>query len=462
MPLVKAGRLLAVLSVQQSQPRAWTSAEVRLTREAAERTWAVLERARAEAELARSRERLHQAEKSAALGALLAGVSHELNNPLSIITAQASLLQRRPEGPDVAARAGAIAEAAGRCGRIVKTFLAIARQRHMAPAPTDLNAVAAAALELSAYDLRQAGVQVERALDPALPLIRADGDQLRQVLFDLVANAHQAMAGHAGPRRLTLRSGAGADGGVWVEVADTGPGVAEEHRGRIFEPFFTTKPQGGGMGVGLSFAQGLVEAHGGELALADGEEGCDLPGDAAGGRLVQKNLRSFTVTACGPAWAKAALLKLGPCRPSGGEREKPSASVGMPSALRLTCRSPSRSCHAWMAYSPTGTSGRVTVTTPSCARDRARDGAVVGEEGLGPAHVQPHPAVAALHPLDGDHEVGAGGLEGGGGGRRLDGGREEQGGDHGEGPFSGVRRRRGPQTPETSGWGPRVSPAACG
>ena len=284
VPLVKAGRLLAVLSIQSHAPRVWTPGEVRLAREVAERTWAVLERARAEAELARSRERLHQAEKLAALGSMLAGVSHELNNPLSIITAEATLLQRRPEGPEVARRAAMIADAAGRCARIVQTFLAIARRKAVARGPVDLNAVAAAALEQAEPDLRAAGVEVVCELDPALPTLRADADQLRQVALHLVLNARQAMAGRDGPRRLTVRTLAGPERTVRLEVADTGPGVAPEHRRRIFEPFFTTKPQGGGAGVGLSFVQGLVEAHGGALTLGDSESGAlfrvTLPVDA--------------------------------------------------------------------------------------------------------------------------------------------------------------------------------------
>ncbi len=283
-PLVKAGRLLAVLSVQTSTPRAWTPAEVRLTCEVADRTWAVLERARAEAELARSRERLQEAEKLAALGSMLAGVSHELNNPLSIITAEATLLQRRPEGPDVAHRAAMIADAAGRCARIVQTFLAIARRKAVVRSRVDLNAVAAGALELAEPELRAAGVAVVRELDPELPVIRADADQLRQVLLHLLINARQAMQDQAGPRRLVVRTRSGPEGAAILEVADTGPGVPPEHRRRIFEPFFTTKPQGVGAGVGLSFVQGLVEAHGGALALGESDAGAlfrvILPGDA--------------------------------------------------------------------------------------------------------------------------------------------------------------------------------------
>lgn len=272
-PLVKEGRLLAVLSVQQSAPRAWSAAEVRLVREVAERTWAVLERARAEAELARSRELLHQSEKLAALGAMLGGVGHELNNPLSIIAAQAALLQRTPEGAEVGRRAQVIAEAADRCARIVRTFVAIARQTGVRPARTDLNAVVRAALDLAGADLRAAGVGVERAFDPALPALWADGDQLRQVVLNLVRNACEAMASTPGPRRLEVRTAREGEGALRLEVADTGPGVAAEHRGRIFDPFFTTRPQGAGVGLGLSSSRGVVEAHGGALTLVDSPAG---------------------------------------------------------------------------------------------------------------------------------------------------------------------------------------------
>ena len=226
------------------------------------------ERKRAEAELERSREALYQNEKLSALGSLLAGVSHELNNPLSIVVAQAVMLERQARDSELAERAFKIRKAADRCARIVQTFLAMARQKRPERAPVDLNAVATAALDLAEYGLRTEGIAVARAFDPALPLIAADSDQLHQIIINLVINAQHALAGQGGARTVTLTTARGPDPAtVILEVADNGPGVPEAVRRRIFEPFFTTKSQGEGTGVGLSFSQGLAEAHGGRLTL---------------------------------------------------------------------------------------------------------------------------------------------------------------------------------------------------
>ncbi|PSJ38930.1 hybrid sensor histidine kinase/response regulator [Allosphingosinicella deserti] len=225
---------------------------------------------RAERELERSREALYQSEKLNALGSLLAGVSHELNNPIAIILAQAELLELQTAGTDAAGRAGKIRRAAERSARIVQTFLAMARQRSPQHAPVSINDVVNAALDLTEYGLRSNGVQLERRLACGLPLLMADADQLHQVIVNLIVNAQQAMQGQSGLRALYVSTARGDDPGtVKVDVADTGPGVPIELRRRIFEPFFTTKPQEMGTGVGLSFSQGLVEAHGGKLEVHD-------------------------------------------------------------------------------------------------------------------------------------------------------------------------------------------------
>jgi two-component system NtrC family sensor kinase len=232
----------------------------------------ITEQKRAEAELRRSRDALHQAEKLAAMGSLLAGVSHELNNPLAAVIGQAIMLEEDLAGRPEAQRAARIRAAAERCGRIVQTFLAMARQRPPQRAPLCLNDVVANALELTDYALRTAGVTIERQLDPALPRIEADADQLHQVVVNLIINAQQALEGAHGERRLTLRTDADQQR-VHLHIADTGPGVPPELRGRIFEPFFTTKPTGVGTGIGLSFALGIVEAHQGRIALMPSERG---------------------------------------------------------------------------------------------------------------------------------------------------------------------------------------------
>ncbi|MFN3513831.1 MAG: PAS domain S-box protein [Phenylobacterium sp.] len=226
----------------------------------------------AEAELTRSREALHQSEKLNALGSLLAGVSHELNNPLSVVVGQSLMLEEAVTDPQSAERAAMIRRAAERCSRIVQTFLAMARQKPPARTALDLNQTVSMALELAEYGLRTGDVEVRRDLAAGLPPADADPDQISQVVINLVLNAQQALQASEGARVLTVRTrhdpGAAA---VVVEVSDNGPGVAPEIRSRIFEPFYTTKPQGQGTGVGLSFSLGVVEAHGGRLELVTGE-----------------------------------------------------------------------------------------------------------------------------------------------------------------------------------------------
>ena len=221
---------------------------------------------RVEAELARQRQILHQNEKMSALGSLLAGVAHELNNPLSVVVGHASLLEDFVADLAIRERAVKIRTAADRCARIVRTFLAMARSKPRQRTAVQLNDTIGEALEIVAYGLRTADIEIVRALAPDLPAVAADGDQLHQVFANLFVNAQQALQSVPPPRRLTVTSGFDEET-VWVEVADNGPGVPADLASRIFEPFFTTKPQGVGTGVGLSVCHGIVAAHGGEIRL---------------------------------------------------------------------------------------------------------------------------------------------------------------------------------------------------
>jgi PAS domain S-box-containing protein len=234
----------------------------------------VTDRKRAEQELARSREALHQSEKLAALGSLLAGVSHELNNPLAAIVGQAEMLKEDSGGTVFETRARKIGAAAERCARIVQTFLAMARQKDAQRSLIDLNEVVASSLEITEYALRTAGIAVRVTLGTLLPKVLGDRDQLHQVLVNLIVNAQQAMeGGETFDKTLTLRTSVSQSGAVLLDVSDTGPGVPDKARGRIFEPFFTTKPQGVGTGIGLSFSHGIVEAHGGTITLETSRRG---------------------------------------------------------------------------------------------------------------------------------------------------------------------------------------------
>jgi PAS domain S-box-containing protein len=227
------------------------------------------EKKRAEAELERQREALLHNEKMSALGSLLTSVAHELNNPLSVVVGQATMLEELSGGSAEAVRAAKIRAAADRCARIVKTFLAMARSKAPERREVQVNEVIRAALEIAAYGLNSTGAQIELQLAPDLPPLWADADQLHQVFTNLIINAKQAMQSAPGSRRLTIRTRADAErDAVMIEVEDTGPGIAPELGERIFEPFFTTKPQGVGTGIGLSVSKRIVAAHGGEIGVS--------------------------------------------------------------------------------------------------------------------------------------------------------------------------------------------------
>ena len=211
---------------------------------------------------------LLQTEKIATMGSLLAGVAHELNNPLAVVSGNAELLRARVTDPDLVRRADRIKDATDRCVRIVRNFLALARQRPPERSVVSLAGVVRGAVELLGYQLRTDDVQVTIDLPERLPTLWADEHQLHQVLVNLIGNAHHAMRRQSGPRAITIRARHDAERGqIRIEVGDTGPGIAPDVRAKIFEPFFTTKPVGEGTGLGLSLCRGIVEEHRGTIAV---------------------------------------------------------------------------------------------------------------------------------------------------------------------------------------------------
>ncbi len=258
------------------------------------------ERRRAEDEINRQREALRQSEKLTAMGSLLAGVAHELNNPLAIVMGRASLLEAKCTDPRLQADVVRIREAAERCGRIVRTFLSMARKKPSERTDVCLNDLVRGAVDLLQYNLRTSGIEVTLQLAPQLPTVRADADQLGQVVLNLLVNAQQALTQPNAPVRPPLRvrvesgvlpGSGGATGQVWLRVCDNGPGVAEVHRQRIFDPFFTTKPEGAGTGLGLAVSRSVAREHAGELAL-------DTAPSPLGGACF---LLSLPITAAAPA-----------------------------------------------------------------------------------------------------------------------------------------------------------------
>ncbi len=236
------------------------------------------ERVQAQAVIERQRDALRQSEKLTAMGSLLAGVAHELNNPLAIVMGRASLLEEKTAGSELAEDAGRIREAAERCGRIVRTFLNMARSKPAERAPVSVNELIRAAAELLQYGLRSHGIQLRLELAPGLPQVQADADQLGQILLNLIVNAQQSLAAVDGERLLVVGSGLEQrrrerEPRIWVRVQDNGAGVPEPLRASIFEPFFTTKPEGLGTGLGLAVSRSLAREHGGELQLESPPEG---------------------------------------------------------------------------------------------------------------------------------------------------------------------------------------------
>jgi PAS domain S-box-containing protein len=278
---LRAARAAAPLSVEyRMQTRAgneiWIRDEARFVA-AGERTVArvqgmlqnVTELRRAQVEMARQRETLHQTEKIAVMGQLLAGVAHELNNPLSVVLGQGALLRRELAGRAEEARAERIEQAATRCARIVRSFLALARQQPPSRAAVAIDALIGEVVDLLVYTLRVDGIEFHADVAPDLPVISADGHQLQQVLINLVSNAHHALKHVAPPRRLSVSSR--YDSGsreIVIDVEDNGPGIPGDVQARMFEPFFTTKPLGEGTGLGLSLCRGIVEGHGGTISVA--------------------------------------------------------------------------------------------------------------------------------------------------------------------------------------------------
>ena len=222
----------------------------------------------AEEQMARQRDALYQSEKLSALGSLLAGVAHELNNPLSVVVGHAQLLKETAGDQRTVERATKIGNAADRCSRIVKSFLAMARQRPPERRAVDLRDIVQATLDVTGYTLRTANVELRLELDPAVPPVWGDSDQLNQVVTNIIVNAQQAMMDVTTPRVLTIRDTYDAAAGeVTLTIGDTGPGIPAEIQSRIFEPFFTTKDIGEGTGVGLAVSHRVVEAHDGRLRV---------------------------------------------------------------------------------------------------------------------------------------------------------------------------------------------------
>jgi len=239
-------------------------------------------------ELQAAQARLIQAAKLESVGRLAAGVAHEVKNPLAVMQMGVEFLQREIENPESKEVLADMDNAVHRADGVIKGLLDFSREKRLDLQNGDLNEILRSSLQMVRHELKKRGIRVEQHLNNELPAIPLDVDKLRQVFINLAINAAHAMDKDGiltvttDLRRLTDGSGLerdhahrfnSGDTALWVELADTGPGLSDEQQQRIFDPFFTTKEVGEGTGLGLSVSRNIVELHHGSIDIRNRPEG---------------------------------------------------------------------------------------------------------------------------------------------------------------------------------------------
>jgi two-component system, NtrC family, sensor kinase len=210
----------------------------------------------------RMEEQMTQTEKLTSLGLLAAGVAHEVNTPLAVISNYIQMLAKQmPEGDPRQSIIDKIVKQTFRASEIVNNLLNFSRTGAAEAASVDVNRVVEETLSLVAHPLKTAQIQVVKELGESLPPVQGSANKLQQVFLNLFLNARDAMPGGG---MLEVRTTA-HNGSVEIEIADTGGGIAREDIHRIFDPFFTTKPNGRGTGLGLSVSYGIIKEHAGKI-----------------------------------------------------------------------------------------------------------------------------------------------------------------------------------------------------
>ncbi|MFH1929331.1 MAG: ATP-binding protein, partial [Chloroflexota bacterium] len=274
VPMMLEDRIIGAMSIQSYTPDRFTEADRRILSVIAGQTAIAISKARLFEELETrmkqlqdAQARLMQSEKMAALGALVSGVAHELNNPLTAVIGYAQLLQLRDLDDDIKRDLQRIYDGAQRSSQIANDLLTFARSYKPQRSPVDINQALQQTLALQAYEMRVHNTKIVTDLLPDLLMTMADPHRLKQVFLNLIVNAQQAMEGAKGGGILTVRTVRPPDrpGTIRIEFEDNGPGIPPEILGRIFDPFFTTKEVGKGTGLGLSICYGIITEHGGTI-----------------------------------------------------------------------------------------------------------------------------------------------------------------------------------------------------
>jgi PAS domain S-box-containing protein len=220
----------------------------------------------------RLRGQLIHSERLSAVGQLVSGVAHELNNPLQSILGFTELLIDAEERPELRRDLEQVRSEAIRAGKIVRNLLAFVRRSSSERAITRVNDLVKTTISLRSYEFGSANIRLFESYGEGLPVVFINPEEIQQVILNLILNAEQAMrsAHRGGTLTLTTKC---VDEMVTIEIQDDGPGVPAALAGRVFEPFFSTKEVGEGTGLGLSIAMGIAEAHGGTLTLVPTTKG---------------------------------------------------------------------------------------------------------------------------------------------------------------------------------------------
>jgi signal transduction histidine kinase/CheY-like chemotaxis protein len=228
-----------------------------------------LEQSRSELEktvetLKTTQQQLVQSEKLCAIGEFVAGVAHELNNPLTAVVGFSELLKEEQSVEKWEVYSDRILESSMRCKRIVQALLSFARRDKPERVPVSTNELIENVLDIVGYSLSTSNVEIVKELKPVLPLVMADSHQIQQVILNIIGNAQQAMEASQPRGRIRIATAFYAPN-ICITIEDNGPGIAPEHLPRIFDPFFTTKEIGKGTGLGLSLCYGFIKEHGGNI-----------------------------------------------------------------------------------------------------------------------------------------------------------------------------------------------------
>lgn len=224
----------------------------------------ITERKQAEAEKRILEQKAQLASRLASVGEMVAGITHEINNPLTSVIGFAQLLMQRDIPEDISEDVRIISDGAMRVADIVKRLLAFAREYKPERGYVDINQITKTTLALRAYGMKTNNIKVVTHLDPELPRTMADGGQIQEVFLNIIINAENEIKLAHGRGNLVIKTEA-VDGTIRTSFEDDGPGIAKENMERIFNPFFTTREVGKGTGLGLSICHGIITEHGGRI-----------------------------------------------------------------------------------------------------------------------------------------------------------------------------------------------------